>query len=168
MASPYTLEKWIWTTDDFEQMGWHDVRVHALAEESENWELLLDIDYLFKWNEPAPGETYYSFWIAPCTLVFHNVADLHIDIEPISSSVMQISNVSREGPRPPRLGFENQNVQVWNWTMEFFNGATEFESTGYTQFVRQAPVFNNRSQDLTLSERGGFCFDRGRTDRANK
>ncbi len=44
----YILEKSIWTDLDFENMGWHDSRIHSVAF-GENFELIFDIDYIFKW-----------------------------------------------------------------------------------------------------------------------
>ena len=65
MAEEYELDKWIWTEADFEQMGWHDARIHAIAFLTETFEFALDIDYILQWVEPAEGETYYKFWVAP-------------------------------------------------------------------------------------------------------
>ena len=36
MNDPYPLEKTLWTSDDFEVMGWHDVRVWAMAASEED------------------------------------------------------------------------------------------------------------------------------------
>ena len=45
------LEKAVWTDGDFDRMGWHDARVHAIAfhEDEDNAELLLDLDYIVRW-----------------------------------------------------------------------------------------------------------------------
>jgi hypothetical protein len=48
----YELEKWVWSHHDFDVMGWHDATVHAFALVPEQFELLLDIDYIVKWEEP--------------------------------------------------------------------------------------------------------------------
>ena len=48
MPDTYHLEKTIWTDTDFEQMNWHDCPIHAFSF-NDNFELLLDIDYIFKW-----------------------------------------------------------------------------------------------------------------------
>jgi hypothetical protein len=50
----------------------------------------------------------------------------------------------------------------WLWTLDFHNGRVTFRSTGFTQSFRRPPVFNS-SQSLTLEERGGLSFERGRT-----
>ena len=80
MPEDYTIEKWIWTEADFEVMGWHDNRIYALAFSADTFELILDIDYIFKWINPEPGETFFQFWTAPATLVFQNVYDVEFDI----------------------------------------------------------------------------------------
>ena len=82
MTDGCALEKWTWTEEDFERMGWHDAQVHAFAFLPESWELLLDLDYILKWVAPSEGESHYSFWSAPATLIFENVADLKIELEP--------------------------------------------------------------------------------------
>jgi hypothetical protein len=48
----YTIQKPVWTEADFEQMGWHDVHIHAVAFRPEIFELWLDIDYIFGWVDP--------------------------------------------------------------------------------------------------------------------
>jgi hypothetical protein len=158
MIDPYVLEKWVWTAADFELMGWHDARVHAIAHIPEEWEFLLDLDYILKWNEPLPPAEHFSFWSAPATLVFQNVSALRIDVEPLSA--LEIADIRRSDPQPPRDGFHDPTAMHWLWTLEFFNGAIEFRSTGYRQYIRQAPV-HNRMQYLALDQRGGFSFDRG-------
>ena len=37
----------------FEEMGWHDSLIRSFAFDDENWRLLLDLDYIFKWVHPA-------------------------------------------------------------------------------------------------------------------
>ena len=54
----YQIEKAIWTTDDFEMMGWHDCRIHALAFTGE-WDLSFDIDYICKWVESKKKDKFY-------------------------------------------------------------------------------------------------------------
>ena len=44
----YQLEKSVWTDHDFEDMGWHDCKLFAISF-GDNFQLLLDIDYIFKW-----------------------------------------------------------------------------------------------------------------------
>jgi hypothetical protein len=52
-----------WTTNDFDAMSWHDVHVHEFRldgyKESEgSADLILDIDYILKWdNHLSRGST---------------------------------------------------------------------------------------------------------------
>ena len=77
----YEIEKAIWTEIDFDQMGWHDVHIHAVAFRPDTYELLLDIDYMFAWVNPEKEEKHYTFWMSPCTLVFSNVHTFKAEIE---------------------------------------------------------------------------------------
>ena len=76
------VAKYLWTDDDFEAMGWHDVIVHAFRSEpgdhavtSASDRLLFDLDYIVKWvvEQPLNG---ISCWLLPATLVFEDVGGL--------------------------------------------------------------------------------------------
>jgi hypothetical protein len=43
----FKLEKPIWTEEDFEIMGWHDSKVWGLLANPDEWEYLIDLDYIF-------------------------------------------------------------------------------------------------------------------------
>jgi hypothetical protein len=47
-SKEYQLEKSLWTEKDFDTMGWHDSFVYGISF-GENFQLLFDIDYIFKW-----------------------------------------------------------------------------------------------------------------------
>jgi hypothetical protein len=118
---------------------------------------LLDIDYLFAWVEPESKGKGYSFWIAPCTLVFHSVTQLHVNSRQTMcvDYVPQIMKVTRtpvpsDDPQPPA-------PSEWLWTLELVEGEITFISTGYTQYVRRYPL-HAHAQVLTHSERGGISF----------
>ena len=164
MAAGYTFEKWTWTEQDLERMGWHDAQVHAFAFRPESWEFLLDLDYIVDWVKPAAGESHYSFWSAPATLVFESVAGLKIELEPFPA--FELDSIERSDPQVLD-GRENAPASVhWLWTLEFFHGRITFRATGFAQHFRRQPVFNT-TQSLTLDERGGLSFDRGQDrDRA--
>src|SRR3569833_1581751 len=97
MLRIYQPEKLLWTDADFEIMSWHDCPVHALSFDK-NYQLLLDIDYIFKW-ELKKNKQKYKFWIAPCTLVLENVYSVEMSFERTS---MIIDSIYRENPRTPR------------------------------------------------------------------
>jgi hypothetical protein len=59
--APSGLSKAVWTDADFPVMGWHDCRIHAVsvAEHEDDTlpptRLLLDLDYIVRWVDPAPS-----------------------------------------------------------------------------------------------------------------
>lgn len=153
-AAEYKLKKGVWTADDFDQMGWHDCRLHGFALDGENHRLLFDIDYIFSWVNPAAGETHYSFWVSPSTLVFENVYDIKMNLEGTSVDILAIT---RENPCRPRnadfIGLDKE----WTWVLECVSADVEFRSVGYRQYVRALPKHIN-GQHFSLAERGGVDF----------
>lgn len=150
----YNLEKQIWTIDDFEKMGWHDCKIHAVAFDEFNYKLLFDIDYIFEWVGPEE-DGYYGFWISPVTLIFENVYDvkfeLYYDLEII------IEDLERTNPSKPNNGdFINEDIE-WEWIIETTNGQIIFKSVGYTQYIRKVPVYK-KAQELNFKERGEYSF----------
>ena len=49
MEEGYSLEKLVWTEDDFNKMIWHDCNIYALAFDKYTYKLMFDIDYIFDW-----------------------------------------------------------------------------------------------------------------------
>lgn len=155
MASPYQLEKYLFTDADFDTMNWHDCHIHSFCF-NDDYELLLDIDYMFEWVKPKKGSKYYKFWIAPCTLLFENVRQVEFELEgqqPI------IDFIQRENPQATVAAEYLGKEFEYDWDMVMINGEITFKSAGFKQYVRQAPVLI-RGQKLELETRGGICFDR--------
>lgn len=148
--SDYTPEKWIWTEADFDRMGWHDVNVHAFAFRA--CTLSFDLDYMFRWVDPAPGETYYKFWMSPSTLVFAHVSDVRLDLTPHGAPI--IMGLTRSEPAAVP-GY----ATTWQWSIDCLDGEVAFRATGYRQFTRRAPVLVS-AQYFSGAERGGISFAR--------
>ncbi len=160
----FELEKTIWTDADFDQMGWHDVTIHAIAFSTETNELLLDIDYLFAWVDPEEPDPHYTFWMAPCTLVFANVHSFKADID--WGLGLEISDVIREDAGRPQNADYIQKEKEWKWVFDCQEGAFSFHSVGYVQFTRRPPRRAKR-QSFPWGERGGVSFDREPYDGSN-
>lgn len=154
MADQYALERAIWTHSDFEAMGWHDATIHAIAFLPATWELALDIDYILRWVEPAPGEESYSFWVAPATLIFENTFETQIELEPMDEVTMQ--GLERRDAQPMRPGFEGPHT-AWQWVVDCNEGSITLRATGFRQIFRQAPILVSR-QTLEPPERGEISF----------
>ena len=156
----YTLDKGIWTHDDFEEMGWHDANIYGMTIENSdnNWaaDFLLDLDYIFQWVHPIPPAEYFTFWVAPCTLIFKNCFDLYINIESYGSALdlIEIDDLILKSKVE-----QEKNKFVFEWAIELQSGQIELKSYGFEQVVRQKPI-HVRRQSLSLEERGGINFRR--------
>lgn len=155
-TQPFTLERPVWTEADFEQMGWHDVHIHAIAFRPETFELWLDIDYIFSWVDPQGGETYYSFWVSPATLVFTNVHSLKFDLESYNGD-LSLQGIKRSEPCATHNAEFLTKETEWLWLLDCNEGEIAFRSVGFLQFTRRPPVLL-QAQRLTLDERGGISF----------
>jgi hypothetical protein len=153
-GEPYQLEKPIWSEADFDQMRWHDCRVHAICFDPTRYRILLDIDYIFAWVSPAPDPKYYSFWISPSTLVFDNICDLKIDIESENIEILAIER--SDAGRPKNAELIDRDCQ-WRWVLDTTAGEVSFTSVGYTQFTRRLPQQIGQ-QHFELSQRDGVSF----------
>ena len=147
----------LWTENDFERMAWHDARVWALGFVAEEYEFVLDLDYILEWVDPAPGEEHYRFWVAPATLVFENVTDLSFELEPYTD--VSLDRITRGTPGRPRNAEYIGKDTDWLWDLDFHVGGIQFRSAGFKQYLR-APATLQRAQYLPLTERGGLSFAR--------
>jgi hypothetical protein len=141
----YELERQIWTDKDFEQMGWHDCRIYKMHVSKD---LELDIDYIFKWNQPELEGLPFTFWVAPATLVFKAIKNLTIELDTAFEDAIEIQDIERV----------NINDEI-RWTINTHQGNFEFVSSEYEQFIRQQPFFQF-GQTISFIERNGFSLDR--------
>jgi hypothetical protein len=152
----YKLEKLIWTEADFENMGWHDSKVYAIAFDPDDFTLLLDIDYIYKWVNLEEGEDSFKFWISPVTLLFENVWDLILEAGSLDLSILDIF---KENPQTPRnIEYINKRVE-YHWTIDLNNGQITFKSIGYKQYTRRNPIISS-AQYLGLKNRDGVSFEK--------
>jgi hypothetical protein len=151
---PSGLTKATWTDADFEDMGWHDCRIHAVSigEYDDDTlppaRLLLDLDYIVRWVDPAPSRQHFTFWIAPATLVFEQAWDISGELGPLHE-LMEIADLHRLDPpdgKPDPL-----------WHLEGQNFELRLRAPGYTQYLRRPPHHVPR-QILTSPERDGLSF----------
>ncbi|WP_339815403.1 hypothetical protein [uncultured Imperialibacter sp.] len=141
----YELEKWIWTEQDIEQMGWHDATVYGL-QLKEN--LVLDIDYIFQWNRPDMEGFYITFWVAPATLVFESPMDLSFELsQSFDDRWLEIQDIEMKL-------VDNKRV----WTVITQQGYISFSADTFRQIIRKKPTLQ-LGQCIPYDERGGFSFD---------
>ena len=154
----YHLEKSIWNESDYEQMGWHDARIYGLSfqKNPDGWtgDLKLDIDYIFQWIHPVPPDKYFSFWVAPCTLIFKEAFDLQIDINTASRNLdLEIADLYLVNKQA------HDDKLFYEWHVELQQGDIKLRSFGLEQIVRQKPIHIN-SQTVPVDHRGGVSFSR--------
>ena len=44
-----SIEKLIWSENDFQNMGWHDASLWSMLADPNNYQYLFDLDYIFEW-----------------------------------------------------------------------------------------------------------------------
>lgn len=148
------MEKKAWTENDFEEISWHDCKVHAMIFGVNENEIIFDIDFIVKWLIPDQGETEYNFLVAPATLVFRNVYGISIDL---ATTDFIIDEIHRANPIKPKNAAYIMEQVEYDWSIEATHGEISFKSVGFTQHLRKEAVYS-MSQSLNLNERGGIIL----------
>ncbi|MGF9562435.1 hypothetical protein [Neorhizobium sp. JUb45] len=133
-------EKLVWTDADFADMGWHDAQLYSISFPDDNHQIRLDIDYIFNWH--WQNNHCLGWDVAPCDIIFQSVSDLRIDIDMRNNFPLCINDIRRSNKRA------TGTFTSWDYAVELDLGVIKFVATGYTQTLRQQPIFSN-SQSLT-------------------
>lgn len=139
----YSLEKWIWTEADFEQMGWHDARIYAVQFGKD---ISFDIDYIFEWVQ-VDKDDFFSFIVAPVTLIFSEPSATSINIDFRLSQEIEIEDISR---RMSKTG-------ETEWHVETHQGNIVVTTPAFRQVVRRTPT-HQTGQQVLPEERGFSSF----------
>lgn len=149
----YALERLISTDADFAVMGFHDATVWSMTADTDAFEFLVDLDYLFKWV--CPDETgYFKFWVAPVTMVFEGAMGVKVHLES-QQGLFEVSDLRQENPRLTPNGKATEH----DYGIECQEGEIELSVTGFKMFVRRRPQLI-RGQRLDLAQRGEVGFGR--------
>jgi hypothetical protein len=149
------LHAMTWDDSDFDDMGWHDVHVHAWAALTDEFAFALDLDHILEWVHPAEPGGHFRFRIAPATLVFVNVVDVRVD-HGSAQGGLELDRIVRDDPRPT----PNGRMIDHRWPLDAHEGSITLRATGFRQFLRRPPVLADLRR-LSLAERGGISFARG-------
>ena len=142
-------------------MSWHDVHVHgfrfgSFKEENGAADLILDIDYILKWEKRSDA---FLFTLCRADLRFHDVFGLKfsLDYAAVTAGMCAFSlgGIEREVLTAPN-GYESYR---WRLPINWPKGALEFEAPGFTQVLTGAPHVQTGRQSLTPQERGGGIAD---------
>jgi len=145
-----------WHAEDFESLSWHDVHVHGFRLDSFNPEegsadLILDIDFILKWQE---AETGFLFTLCPAELRFHEVFGLKIELDYATPTAgicpFSISGISRES-----LEFA-AGVRSFHWCISFNwpRGSLEFDAPKFTQTLMGKPIIQSGQWLLPVQRAG--------------
>jgi hypothetical protein len=135
------IDKSEWTTADFEELSWHDCHVYgfSLAErEHGTAELVFDIDFIVEWLCRDDGTC--EFRVAPATLTFHSAHGLRFELD-YGTPTAGMTPFSLAGIERDEVRYPTGDV-TFNWRMpiNWPNGLITFESPGFTQVLRRAPI----------------------------
>jgi hypothetical protein len=140
-----------WSTDDFELMSWHDVHVYGFRldnfkPDDGSSDLILDIDYILKWNET---ENHFIFTVCRAELRFHDIFGLKINIDytmpPAGMSPFMIAEIERE-----HLEFSTGYTSYqWKILINWPSGYLDFQSPNFSQKLIGKP---NEQTGQMLSE----------------
>ena len=138
-----------WTEQDFDLMGWHDSKIYSINFDMDNHRIIFDIDYIFEWIKNPDTEN-YKFLVSPVTLIFNNIWNLKIDLEPYET--IEITDITRDNPQKPNNHeFINKDIE-WDWLIDTICGEISFKSVGYQQIIRKHPIIID-TQSLDVSHR---------------
>ena len=144
-----------WSTDDYDEMSWHDNHVHGIRiVEGVNGtgELVLDLDYILEWISSV--EKHLRFRVAPAALIFHEVSPTSLRIAlDYAKPTAAISPFSLHSIVREKLDYPNGYVTYkWHLKINWPDGAIDFIATGFTQVLFGKPV-ESEGQGLSPFER---------------
>lgn len=160
MTEQLKVDKIIWTHEDYDRMNvFHDCIIFGMGLRDYGHGLMFDIDYLFHSPAPAQADGPVKMWISPATLIFTDVADIrvrdvHVDANTPWPSIMELTKTDMPAEREDT----NNSSRLWQWTMKLDHGEIAFLASGYSMYLRSAPVLSD-GQSLDIEWRGGVCFD---------
>jgi len=145
-----------WTTDDFDELSWHDVHVHAFRldsfdEATGTADLLLDLDFLLEWGQDADG---FWFIVCPACLRFLEVFALRMSLDYESPTAGMCPFSIHQIRRKPLENLAQSESYRWQILINWPKGEIAFQASGFTQVLTGTPR-RHRGQWLESAERSG-------------
>lgn len=147
------MQQKLFTLDD---LSFHDCQIHSFGFDPDNYELLFDLDLILEWHTERPN---WKFSVSPVTMVFKNVYDIKLDIN--SDTQLIMDDIIKSNPRTPKnIDSLPINTLEYDWYFDLIvGGEIRFKSIGMMIYQRKE-LSIQRSQTLTLSQRGGFSLSK--------
>lgn len=153
------LNKAVWTQRDFATMGWHDASIWAYEvhdtiapDDQDARRVVFDIDYITRWVIPERRRDPFTFWVAPCTLIFTGVSELEIDVSPAAAPPYDVEDLYAV-----RGGWHLVGHDLGLDGDEGAGIDVRIAATGFTQIFRR-PLVHLGSPVLDLAARGGYSY----------
>jgi len=134
--------KSIWTDADFELMNWRNCRLYAISMLDENFQISLNIDYMFEWKKET------EFLISPCDMTFNNVSNVMMKFELIEKMFLLIDEIKKSNPRKS----PNGKFIMWDYKIIFDSGSLDFTATDFKMLVKK-PAISSESIYLGIKKR---------------
>jgi len=143
-----------WGIDDFDSLLWHDVHVHgmrfaAFSEVHGSAELVLDVDYILKWEQAGNG---FQFTVCPAELVFHGAFGLKFELDYATPSAgmcpFSIDGIERTPFKLP----SGASTYRWRIPINWPSGSLEFDAETFTLTLVGTPTVQS-AQSLPPEKR---------------
>lgn len=140
----------------YDDLNFHDCQIYSFGFDSDNYELLFDIDFILKWHT---DKSKWKFSICPITIAFKNVYDIQMDID--SNTQLILDDIVKSDPRTPKnIDYLPANTLEYDWFFDLIvGGEIRFKSIGMTIYQRKEEIIST-NQTLTFEERGGFSLSK--------
>lgn len=130
-----------WTTEDYDELSWHDVHVHGFRfdnfkPDNGSADLILDIDYILKWDNSSD---HFLFTVCRAELRFHDVFGLTINVD-YATPTAGMCPFSIDGIERELLEFSPGHTSYrWRIPVNWPSGQLEFQAPSFVQQLMGEP-----------------------------
>jgi len=134
-----------WTNDDFEDMCWHDNRVHGIKiyspHEGWDYDIIFLIDHILEWIN-TDGR--FRFLVATARLAFHGAHNANIAVLLNYRQNLDIDRIEREdisSEAEKKVGCTKYMFSIYFHSQ---NNPITLEANGFTQSLTSVPILMDR------------------------
>lgn len=102
----------------YNYLNFHDCQMYSFGFDSDNYELLFDIDFILKWYT---DKSKLKFSVCPVTIVFKNVHSIEMDID--SNTQLIMDDIIKSNPVVPKnIDYLPVNTLEYDWYFDLILG----------------------------------------------